>query len=36
MINGKFMKVKKRRFWPFALFMLIYAAIALIGIELGL
>lgn len=36
MANGKFMKVKKRRFWPFALFMLIYATVALIGIELGL
>jgi hypothetical protein len=36
MANGKFTKVKKRRFWPFALFMLIYAAVALTAIELGL
>lgn len=36
MANGKFMKVKKRRFWPFALFMLIYAIVILTAIELGL
>lgn len=36
MANGKFLKVKKHRFWPFAVFMLIYATVALTAIELGL
>lgn len=36
MAKGKFVKAKKRRFWPFALFMLIYAVAVLIAVELGL
>lgn len=36
MAKGRFAKEKKRRFWPFALFMLIYATVVLTAIELGL
>lgn len=36
MSNGKFMKEKKRRFWPFLLAMLIYAIVALVAIGFGL
>jgi len=34
--NGKFIKEKKRRFWPFLLGMLIYAIVALVAIGFGL
>lgn len=33
MAKGKFVKAKKRRFWPFLLFMLIYAAVVLCFVE---
>jgi len=36
MSNGKYLAQKKRRFWPFLLFMLIYAVLALAAIGYGL